>query len=112
MPIMNNPYHYVQHVEMQRQRNVAIQTQDGLGVTKPLLQGENHILFPIHKHIDPDLKLLQEYLFSSPVASRLALFRDIQLNYTLQDNQELYRIVADAMDSMGLVDEATRISEK
>ncbi|MGG0669377.1 hypothetical protein ABE073_12675 [Lederbergia citrisecunda] len=112
MPIMNNPYHYVQHVEMQRQRNVAIQTQDGLGVTKPLLQGENHILFPIHKHIDPDLKLLQEYLFFSPVASRLALFRDIQLNYTLQDNQELYRIVADAMDSMGLVDEAARISEK
>ncbi|MCM3636985.1 hypothetical protein M3152_04565 [Sporosarcina luteola] len=111
MPIINNPYHYVQHVEKDRQRNVAIQTQDRLGVTTPLPQGEKHVLFPITKDIDPDLILLQEYLCSSPVASRLALFRDIQLSYTFQDNQELYKIVADAMVSMELIDEATRLSE-
>lgn len=111
MPTINNPYQYVQHVEMERQRNVVIQTQDGLGVTTRLLQGEKHVLFPIHKDIDPDLILLQEYLYTSPVASRLALFRDIQLNYTLQDNQELYKIVAAAMVSMELIDEAIRLSE-
>lgn len=111
MPFINNPYHYVQQVEMERQRNVVIQTQDGLGVTTPLLQGEEHILIPIHRDIDPDLILLQEYLYSSPVASRLALFRDIQLNYTLQDNQELYKIVAAAMVGMELIDEATRLFE-
>lgn len=111
MPIINNPYHYVQQVGVERERNVEIQTQDGLGVTTPLPQGEKHVLFPIHKDIDPDLILLQEYLYTSPVASRLALFRDIQLNYTLQDNQELYKIVADAMVSMELIDEATRLSE-
>lgn len=111
MPIINNPYQYVQQVEIERQRNVVIQTQDGLGVTTRLLQGEKHVLFPIHKDIDPDLILLQEYLYTSPVASRLALFRDIQLNYNLQDNQELCKIVADAMVGMELIDEATRLSE-
>jgi hypothetical protein len=54
---------------------------------------------------------LQKYLYSSPIASRLALFRDIQLNYTLQDNHDLYKIVADAMVGMELVDEAARLSE-
>ena len=111
MPIIDNPYRYVQNVELRRQRNVSVQTQDRLGVTTPFLQGEKHILFPIHEHTDPDLELLQEYLDSAPVASRLALFRDIQLNYIFPDNQELYKIVIDAMVNIELVDEATRLSE-
>jgi hypothetical protein len=107
--IIDNPYLYVQNVELERQRNVSIQTQDGLGVTTPLLQGEKHMPFPIQKDIDPDLEFLQEYLYSTPVASRLALFRDIQLNYVLQDNQELYKIMIDAMNNMELIDEAYRL---
>jgi len=111
IPIIDKPYLYVQSVELDRQRNVSIQTQDRLGVTIPLLQGEKHILFPIQEHTDPDLELLQEYLYSTPVASRLALFRDIQLNYVLQDHQELYEIVIEAMINMELTDEAKRLSE-
>ncbi|MFJ7735066.1 hypothetical protein ACIQ2D_01890 [Lysinibacillus sp. NPDC097287] len=111
IPIIDKPYVYVQRVELDRQRNVSIQTQDGLGVTTPLLQGEKHILFPIQKHTDPDLELLQEYLYSTPVASRLALFRDIQFNYVLQDHQELNEIVIEAMINMELIDEAKRLSE-
>jgi hypothetical protein len=112
IPIIDNPYRYVQNVELERKSNVSIQTQDGLGVTTPLLQGEKHIPFPIQKEIDPDLELMQEYLYSTPVASRLALFRDIQLNYVLQDNQELYNIVINAMINMELIDEANRLSEE
>src|SRR5690606_13585128 len=89
LPIIENTYLYVQGVGLDRQSNVTIKTQDGLGITTPLLQGEKHKLFPIHKHTFPDLGLLREYLRSTPVASRLALFRDVQVNYVLQDHQEL-----------------------
>lgn len=111
IPIIDNPYRYVQNVELERKRNISIQTQDGLGVTTPLLQSENHIPFPILKDTDPDLELLQEYLYSAPVSSKLALFRDIQLKYVLQDNQELHKILIDAMINMELIDEANRLSE-
>lgn len=111
IPIIDNPYLYVQGIELDRQSNVTIKTQDGLGITTPLLQGEKHKLFPIQKHTYPDLVLLQEYLYSTPVASRLALFRDIQLNYVLQDHQELLEIVIEAMINMELTDEAKRLTE-
>lgn len=111
IPMIDNPYRYVQTVEQVRQKNVSVQTQDRLGVTTPLLQGEEHIIFPIHEQTDPDLELLQEYLDSAPVASRLALFRDIQLNYILPDNQDLYKIVVEAMVNMEQINEVIRLSE-
>lgn len=111
IPNINNPYRYVQNVELERQRKVSIQTQDGLGVITPLLQGEKHIPFPIQKDTDPDLELLQKYLYSTPVASRLGLFRDIQLNYVLQDHRGLHEIIIDAMNNLELIDEAKRLSE-
>ncbi len=58
-----------------------------------------------------NLELLKKYLYSAPVASRLALFRDIQLNYVLHDHLELHEIVVKAMINMGLTDEARRLSE-
>ncbi|MFJ7755923.1 hypothetical protein ACQKGI_22040 [Peribacillus muralis] len=109
LPHIDNPYRYVQDVGLVRQRNVSIQTMDGLGVIEPLLQHEKHSPFPIHKDTDPDLKLLQGYLYSAPLASRLALFRNLQFSYVLQDNHELHKIVIDTMNKMGLNDEANRL---
>lgn len=111
LPHIDNPYRYVQNVELERQRNVNIMTMDGLGVIAPLLNHEKHIPFPIHKDKEPDLNLLQEYLYSAPVASRLALFRDIQLYYVLENNQDLFKIVKEAMLGMELIDEVNRLSE-
>ncbi|MCM3164294.1 hypothetical protein [Metabacillus litoralis] len=111
IPCINNPYRYVQYIEFKRQSNVCIQTRDGLGVTTPLLQGEKHIPFPMETDIEPGLELLQEYLNSTPVASRLVLFRDIQLNSVLLDNQELLQVVIDAMINLKLMDEANRLAD-
>lgn len=111
IPMIDNSYRYVQNVELERQKNVSIQTLDSLGVVTPLLRGEEHILFLIHERTDPDMGLLQEYLDSAPVASRLALFRDIQLNYIFPDNKELYKIVVDEMVKMELINEVARLSE-
>ncbi|WP_043933803.1 hypothetical protein [Bacillus sp. EB01] len=111
IPNINNPYRYFQNVELERQRKVSIQTQDGLGVITPLLQGEMHIPFSIQKDTEPDLELLEEYLYSTSVTSRLVLIRDIQLNYVLQDRQGLQEIIIAAMNNLGLIDEAKRLSE-
>ena len=77
----------------------------------PLLNGEEHIPFPIHRDIHLDLKLLKEYLYSAPVPSRLAVFRDIQVHYVLQDEPSLRKIVTDAMIHMELYDEANRLTK-
>ncbi len=111
LPIIDNPYLYVRSIELDRQSKVSIQTQDGLGITTPLLPGEKQTLFQIQPHTEPNLELLKKYLYSAPVASRLALFRDIQLNYVLHDHLELHEIVVKAMINMGLTDEARRLSE-
>ncbi|RKD21065.1 hypothetical protein BEP19_15415 [Ammoniphilus oxalaticus] len=111
IPIIDNPYGYVQRIGLERQAKVSIQTQDGIGVITPLSQHEKHIPFLIQNDTYPDLESLQEYLQSSPIASRLALFRDIQLNYLPQDNQELYKIMIDSMFNLELIDEANRLSD-
>lgn len=110
IPRIDNPYRYVQTVKREREKNIIIQTQDGLGVTNPLLLGEKHIHFPI-KETYLDLELLQEYLSSKPIASRLAIFRDLQINYSWQDYPELFDIVIKAMIDIKCIDEAKRLTE-
>ena len=108
---IESPYHFVENAEKKRQRDIFIQTQDKLGVTSPLLNADKHIPFPLNKDILPELVLLKEYLCSAPVPSRLALFRDIQFLYVLQDEQALGKIVMDAMINIQLFDEATRLAQ-
>lgn len=111
MPTINNPYLYVQNVNMEREKYVTIQTQDGLGVITPLLEGEKHIPFPVQEYTDLDLKLLREYLTSKPFASRHALIRDIQKNYVLKEQHELQGIIIEALCVMELNDEAKRLAK-
>ncbi|WP_121662125.1 hypothetical protein [Metabacillus litoralis] len=67
--------------------------------------------FLMETDIEPGLELLQEYLNSTPVASRLVLLRNIQLNSVLRDNQELLQVVIDAMINLKLMDEANRLAD-
>lgn len=108
---IESPYHFVENAEKKRQRDICIQTQDKLGVTSPLFNGDKHTPFFLNKDILPDLVLLKEYLCSAPVPSRLAPFRDIQFLYVLQDEQALGKIVMDAMINIQLFDEATRLAK-
>ncbi|MCI3919177.1 hypothetical protein MO973_02885 [Paenibacillus sp. TRM 82003] len=110
LPIIKNSYHYVQDVERERVKTITIPTQDGLGVRTPLLEGEEHVAFLVEKYTDPDLNSLREYLRSAPTASKHALFRDIQLNYVLQEQIELRNAVIEEMSNLGLVDEVKRLS--
>lgn len=109
MPEIDKPYHYIQDVRNKRQERARISTQDGLGIVHPLLEGEKHISFNIDKNKDLNVISLQEFLDSAPFASRLAVFRDIQQNHVLPQEPELNRVVVDAMNSMGLMDEAQRL---
>ncbi|MBD3918434.1 hypothetical protein H8B09_06675 [Paenibacillus sp. PR3] len=108
MPTITNPYQYVQNVRLERERKVTVQTQDGLGVTTPLLNGEEHISFPISKSAAPDLNIFQIYMSDAPMSSRLAIIRDIQLNYVLQDKPKLHDIVVKTLNKLNFTDEAWR----
>ncbi|MGD6842452.1 hypothetical protein ACQCVH_07985 [Bacillus infantis] len=111
VPHIVNPYQYVEKVYIERQKLISIQTQDGLGVTAPLLQSDEHIPFLIHSHQVPDKIKVEEYLSASPAASQLALFRNIQLNLDLAEYPEIYVVVIEAMKKIGLTDEVKRMSE-
>lgn len=110
IPAIDHPYQYMKNLERERERSVTIQTQDKLGVTFPLRDGEKHISFPISNDTDPDLKLLKEYLYSAPIASRLAVIRDIQLNCILPYNEKINQLVINALKDMGFTDEAKRLA--
>lgn len=110
LPPVDNPYQYVRKVGEERRKAVTVPTQDGLGVTAPLREGERHVPFPVSKDRPPDPEALKAYLNSAPLASRLALIRDIQMNFVLEIEHALRAAVLEAMDSMGLTDEAARLS--
>ena len=110
MPIIDNPYRYIQMIRMQRQEMVNIKTQDGLGVIAPLLAHETHIPFEIHQDIELDLVALKAYFSTAPIPSQYAIFRDIQLHYVLSDEPLLRKIVLESMLNIGLIDEAKRLS--
>lgn len=110
LPIIENPYRYIRNIVRERESRLSIQTQDKLGVTVPLRNGEKHIPFPVSHDTEPDLQTLKEYLYSAPIASRLALIRDLQFNCILPDHKEINKIVIDALKNMGFTDEANRLA--
>jgi len=110
MPIIDNPYHYIQMIRMQRQEMVSIKTQDGLGVIAPLLAHETHIPFEIHQDMELNLVALKAYFSTASIPSQYAIFRDIQLHYVLSNEPLLRKIVLESMLKIGLIDEANRLS--
>lgn len=110
MPFVPNPYRSIQTLRMQRQEKVSINTQDGLGVIAPNFAYETHSPFEINKDMALDLTALQAYLLAAPIPSQYALFRDIQLHYVLADEPLLRKIVLESMVTIGLIDEANRLS--
>ncbi|MER2000149.1 MAG: hypothetical protein ABS882_10250 [Lysinibacillus sp.] len=110
MPIIDNPYRYIQMIRLQRQKMVSIKTQDGLGVIAPPLAHDTHIPFEIHRDIELDLAALKAYFSIASIPSHYAIFRDIQLHYVLSDEPLLRKIVLESMLNIGLIDEAKRLS--
>lgn len=111
MPVIAQPYHSIQHLRLERQKRVSIQTQDGLGATMPLLTHETHVPFPLHKDREMDLEAVAAYISRAAIPSRYALFRDIQLHYILADEPQLKSLVLESMLAIGLIDEAKRLAE-
>lgn len=110
MPIVENPYHYIQMIRMQRQEMVSIKTQDGLGVVAPLPAYKTHKSFEIHQDTKLDLEVLKAYFSTASIPSQYAIFRDIQLHYVLLDEPLLRKIVLESMLNIGLIDEVNRLS--
>lgn len=110
MPIVEQPYQYMEAIRKQRQQIVSIETQDGLGVTAPLLDGETHRPFTVHQDLIMDVEALKAYFSTAPATSQLAVMRDIQLHHVLPEQPLLLKTVQDALISIGLTNEANRLA--
>jgi hypothetical protein len=109
LPIIQDGYQYVQSIQEQRRSMITLQTQDGLGVIYPLEEGHSSDIFPVHKDEYLCLDKLQSYLSTALTAEKLGLFRDIQMNFVLSEEEDLQAMIVGEMRKMGLFDEAARI---
>ncbi|WP_141505425.1 hypothetical protein [Paenibacillus luteus] len=111
LPFVDDPYTYSVRAKNERANRIMVATQDGLGVTSPVPATEQNAepLFYIHADEDLDLEALSEYFKTAYYEHKLAIFRDIQFHYIINEDVEIQAIVAKEMRSMGLVDEAARI---
>jgi|GEM_PF-907303 len=114
LPAVEAPFQYVQNVRTDREKKIVVNTQDKLGVVNsyPHDQGKTHAVFPVHKDKEIDLEQLKLYFQTATYASKLALFRDVQMNFILEDEEELRDLIVVEMVKMGLKDEARRIEPK
>jgi hypothetical protein len=111
LPNVENPFQYVQQVRTAREKQIVLETQDKLGIVNrhPADKGKTHVLFPVHKDEPLNLEKLKAYLRTATYSSKLALFRDVQMNFVLSDEKELRDLIVAEMRKMGLHDEADRI---
>jgi len=106
------PYVYIQDVTQQRQERITIPTQDRLGVTEPLIVSLDTPIMHVHKDENLDLDELAHYLQASPRPVQLALIRDIQMNFVLEEWPDLQKLVVSRLHALGQSDEARRIGSK
>ncbi|RJE85174.1 hypothetical protein D3P07_21640 [Paenibacillus sp. 1011MAR3C5] len=111
LPHVENPYRHLELLARQRQERIAAGTQDLLGVVSSLAEDEVHVPYYVHKDERLDIEELKVYMVSAPAISKKALIRDIQMNFILRDEDELCKIVIQALTSLDLIDEVKRIAE-
>ncbi|MCZ8520357.1 MULTISPECIES: hypothetical protein [Paenibacillus] len=109
--IGTSAFAYVQNANEERSKRITVPTMDGLGVTVPLEHGRTHEAFPVNKDDGIDLEKLRAYLAGASRADKLALFRDIQMNFILPQEKELRTLILAELRSLGLNEEAARIDE-
>ncbi|MEK8128195.1 hypothetical protein WMW72_09795 [Paenibacillus filicis] len=109
LPEIVHPFGYLETVREERLARITVQTQDGLGVTEPLEAGHESAVLPIRKDktLEPDA--LKRYLAEASRASKLALFRDIQMHMVLSEEREVRTMVVAELRRLGLAEEAGRI---
>lgn len=108
LPIIVNPYQHIKMVEQARLNHITINTQDHLGIITPLPKDSVHLSFPVDDSI-PDLKDLKEFFSLAPLASKQVFFRDIQLNYIVNDSESLLKIIYEELKNQGLYNELNRL---
>jgi len=115
---ITQPYAYVQSITQQRKERITIATQDGLGVIEPQNDSDNGTnsvsldtpIMYVHKDEDLDLEELAHYLQTAPRLVQLALIRDIQMNFVMEEWISLQKLVTSRLQALGQKDEAKRIA--
>ncbi|UHA72177.1 hypothetical protein [Paenibacillus sp. 481] len=120
---LDNPFHYIEEVNRQRTKEVALLTSDGLGVV-PISKGVTAALVNLettfeHTHIayvwldDADvieLEDVKKYFAVASLESKLAFIRDAQSKGVFDDSdRSLLDYVTESLCLWGMEDEAAHL---
>ncbi len=100
-------YQYLLKLQQRRCEEVVLQTQDGLGVVSYTSGQSHHSSYKITKEARYDMDEISVFLSTSSIESKLALIRDLQLNYVLWDEYDLKEIIYHELMTDGFEEEAT-----
>ncbi|MBB3111309.1 hypothetical protein FHS18_003377 [Paenibacillus phyllosphaerae] len=106
LPVIEQPYRYLNQVRTERANKILVSTHDGLGVTNvhPDDVGRQHESLLVDGDLESEE--LQEYLARATYAGKLALLRDF--NAKDFDSEDLENIMVEEMINLGLTDELAR----
>lgn len=107
---ITNVYQYLLSVQQTRYDEVVLPTQDGIGVVRYTSNSRGHTTYKITKDGRYNLDEISEFLSSCTVESKLALIRDLQLNYVLSDEVKLKELIYEELLKHNFVEEAKHLS--
>ncbi|GGF84583.1 hypothetical protein [Paenibacillus aceti] len=106
---ITNVYQYLLTVQQNRYDEVVLTTQDGIGVVSYSTNSCNHTSYKITRDGRYNLNEISEFLSSCSIESKLALIRDLQLNYVLNDEFKLKEMIYRELLKDNFVDEASNL---
>ncbi|WP_066310419.1 hypothetical protein [Bacillus sp. FJAT-29814] len=106
---IRNLYDYLQQTKNERDKEIIIQTEDGIGVIQQN-RDSTHQTFKMALQEILDLNKVKHFFETSSYESKLAFFRDAQSKGLIFDQYDIKDYLKQQLQSLKLHDEAERIS--
>jgi hypothetical protein len=104
-------YDYLQKVKQERDNEMVVSTEDGIGVVNQTinLEGKAPTIFELDKEQALNIDSVKHFFENSPFESKLVFLRDAQSKSLLYDNDEVKLYLKEQLRSLNLNDEAERL---
>lgn len=107
--LIDDEYDYIEKkVKIEREQQIILSTQDGIGVVPIENKNLNHTIYKLEKDNKVNLNEVRKFFNTSTIESKLAFIRDVQFTFLI-DEEELMGFVIDEMIKLGLTDEVNRL---
>ncbi|MDZ5471556.1 hypothetical protein SM124_07325 [Bacillus sp. 31A1R] len=101
-------YLYQKELEYERLSKILIPTKDQLGIIYEN-SSKNYRNMDLNENMNIELDEVGAFFKEAPVEAKLALIRDIQFLYLIQDQYELANLIKEELLKLGFTDEANRL---